>query len=293
MADLPTVGDWVALQLLPGERKASLQAVLPRRTKFSRKAAGKDDDEQIVAANVDYVFVTSALNAPPNLRRLERYLTLAWESGAQPVVVFTKADLCQRIESTIEDVRSRLGSVPVHAVSGVTGQGLDVVRAYLAVGSTAALMGPSGVGKSTLINHLRGEDLFEVQPVRAWDEKGRHTTTRRQLVVLPGGGLIIDTPGLRELQIWEAGLGIGGTFGDIEEIAARCRFSNCLHDSEPGCAVRVALAEGTVNPDRFRSYCKLRDESRSREERFRYLRARNRERTPRLGPRQRRHRIRK
>lgn len=258
--DLPAVGDWVALAVRPDEGAATIQAVLPRRTKFSRKVAWSATEEQIVAANVDTVFLLSSLNEDLNLRRLERYLTLGWESGARPVIVLTKRDLDPNWERRVLEVEAVAFGVPVHAISNVTGEGLDAVRAYVEPGKTIALLGSSGVGKSTLVNTLVGEEILAVQEIRESDGEGRHTTTHRQLVPLPGGGLVLDTPGMRELQLWESAEGLGETFADIEELSAECRFNDCAHVTEPGCAIRAALADGTLAHDRWESYGKLQRE---------------------------------
>ena len=257
--DLPAVGDWVAIAPRLEEGSATIQAVLPRRTKFSRKTAWAAAEEQVVAANVDVVFLLTALNEDFNLRRLERYLTLAWESGAQPVIVLTKTDLSDTVDLRVLEVEAIAFGVPVHPISSITGDGLDVIRSYLAPGRTIALLGSSGVGKSTLVNTLAGEELLAVKEIRE-DGEGRHTTTHRQLVLLPGGGLVLDTPGMRELQLWESSDGLGETFSDIEELAAHCRFNDCAHKSEPGCAIQAALESGTLEHGRWASYQKLQRE---------------------------------
>ena len=257
--DLPAVGDWVAIAPRPEEGGATIQAVLPRRTKFSRKAAWAAAEEQVVAANVDVVFLLTSLNEDFNLRRMERYLTLAWESGAQPVVVLTKTDLSDTVDLRVLEVEAIAFGVPVHAISSITGDGLELIRSYLVPGRTIALLGSSGVGKSTLVNTLAGEELLAVKEIRE-DGEGRHTTTHRQLVLLPEGGLVLDTPGMRELQLWESSDGLGETFSDIEELTARCRFNNCAHKSEPGCAIQAALEDGTLEPGRWTSYEKLQRE---------------------------------
>jgi ribosome biogenesis GTPase / thiamine phosphate phosphatase len=258
--EYPVAGDWVAVAARPEERSATIHAVLPRRTAFVRKAAGDTIAEQVIAANVDSVFLVTSLNADFNLRRLERYLATAWESGAQPVIVLTKADLCDEVDELVFEVESIAFGVPVHAVSAVTGRGLDDVRLYLGPGRTAVLLGTSGVGKSTLVNALAGEELLATQEIREDDARGRHTTTHRELVLLPGGGLILDTPGMRELGLWDASEGVSGAFEDVEELFADCRFSDCAHEAEPGCAVRGALADGTLDEARWDSYVKLQRE---------------------------------
>jgi ribosome biogenesis GTPase len=258
-AELPAVGDWVAVAVRPAESSATIRAVLPRRTRISRKTAWTATEEQVLAANVDVVFIVSSLNEELNLRRLERYLTIAWESGARPVLVLTKADLHAAPGEPLAAVESIASGVPVLVVSNVTGLGLEEVRAQLGPGVTAVLLGSSGVGKSTLANALADAELLETRAIRS-DGKGRHTTTRRQLVLLPGGGLIIDTPGLRELQLWEAEEGLEEVFEDVVELASRCRFSDCRHETEPGCAIRAALAEGRLDPERWESYLKLERE---------------------------------
>ncbi len=258
-ADLPAVGDWVAVAARPDERAGTVQAVLPRRTKFSRKTAWQASEEQVLAANVDVVFIVSSLNEDLNLRRLERYLTLAWESGARPVIVLTKADLADDVDAALAEVESVAFGAPAHAISSVTGDGLDALRAHLAPGVTVALLGSSGVGKSTLVNTLAGEELLETREIRD-DGKGRHTTTRRELVQLPGGALVIDTPGMREVQLWIADEGLEEAFSDVTELFEHCRFSDCRHESEPGCAVKEALANGTLSPERWESYLKLQRE---------------------------------
>jgi len=258
--DLPAVGDWVAVAARPEEGTGTIQAVLPRRTKFSRKVAWAASEEQVLAANVDVVFLLTSLNEDLNLRRLERYLTLAWESGAQPVIVLTKTDLAADVARHVLEVEAIAFGVPVHAISSITGDGLDVVRSYLEPGRTIALLGSSGVGKSTLVNTLAGRELLAVREIREDDGEGRHTTTHRQLVLLPGGGLVLDTPGLRELQLWESAEGLGEAFSDIEDLAANCRFNDCAHHSEPGCAVQAALDDGTLDFGRWTSYTKLQRE---------------------------------
>jgi ribosome biogenesis GTPase / thiamine phosphate phosphatase len=258
-ADLPAVGDWVALSVHPGEQTGTVEGLLPRRSRFSRKTAWQASEEQVIAANVDVVFLTSSLNEDLNLRRLERYLILARESGAQPVVVLTKADLHPDPDAAVRQIEELADDVPVIAISSRSGIGLEAVRNYLEPGVTAALLGSSGVGKSTLVNTLVGEEILETKEIRD-DGKGRHTTSHRELVRLPGGALIIDTPGMRELQLWVADEGLEETFSDVTSLFAHCRFADCAHDQEPGCAVKAALADGTLAPERWESYLKLEAE---------------------------------
>ena len=258
-ADLPCIGDWVAVHVRLREKRATIGAVLPRRTRFSRNVAGFTTDEQVLAANIDVALLVSALDADLNLRRLERYLTMAWASGASPVVVLTKADLCSDSTRAMEDVASVAIGVPIHATSAVTGQGVDELWRYLHGNRTAVLLGSSGVGKSSLINELAGEDRQEVQHLRE-DGKGRHTTTRRELLVLDRGGIVIDTPGLRELQLWDENEGLDETFAEIATLAGDCRFRDCRHEKEPGCAVVRALEQGLLEPGRYEGYKKLERE---------------------------------
>jgi ribosome biogenesis GTPase len=255
----PAVGDWLAIAPRPDEGRATVHAILPRRSAFVRKVAWAETKPQVVAANVDVVFVVCGLDANYNVRRIERYLTLAWESGAQPAVLLTKADLCDDFESRVWEVESVAFGVPVHAVSAPHGDGVETVRSYVPHGRTAALLGSSGVGKSTLVNALVGDELLTTREVRD-DGRGRHTTTHRQLVALPDGGLMLDTPGMRELQLWDAESGLETAFEDVESLAANCRFNDCAHGREPGCAVRAALASGTLDLERFQSWRKLQRE---------------------------------
>jgi ribosome biogenesis GTPase len=258
-AALPTVGDWVAVRL--GDGTHLVEGVLPRRSAFVRHGAANAATAQVLAANVDVVFVTVGLSTAPNLRRLERFLALAWESGGRPVVLLTKADLCSSLPSTVADVTAAAPGAPVHAVSSVTGEGLDDVRAYLTPGRTVVLLGVSGVGKSTLANRLLGADHLITTDIRD-DGKGRHTTTHRELLPLPGGAVLIDTPGLRGLQLWDSEEGLERAFAEVEALFGGCRFGDCAHDTEPGCAVLAALADGTLEPRRWESYRKLQRELR-------------------------------
>jgi len=260
-ADLPAVGDWVALDA-PTSGVSTIRAVLTRRTAFVRTMASDQhrlSEQQVVAANVDVVFLVSALADDYNLRRLERYLVLAWESGAEPVVVLTKSDLCDDVDGALTEVESIAIGVPVHAVSNVTGEGVDELRPYFIGNRTVAALGSSGVGKSTLINSLSGSEVAATGEIRH-DGRGRHTTTRRELIEVPGGGFFLDTPGMRELQLSEASAGVEEAFDDVTELAALCRFSDCAHDTEPGCAVQEALRDGRLDPERWSSYRKLQRE---------------------------------
>jgi ribosome biogenesis GTPase len=258
-AELPAVGDWVAVRQRP-EDGAVIVGVLPRRTAFTRRAAGEPTGEQVVAANVDVVFVVMGLDRDYNPRRLERYLLMARESGAAPVILLTKPDLSPDLSAHIRDVTTLAGDIVVHVVNPKRGEGVEQLHAHLAAGRTAALLGSSGVGKSTIINRLVGVDVQRTREVRASDSRGRHTTTHRELVMLPGGGLIIDTPGMRELQLWDAADAVRETFDDINALAVGCHFTNCRHRDEPRCAVKAAVAEGTLPAERLDSYVKLQDE---------------------------------
>jgi ribosome biogenesis GTPase len=259
-SDYPAVGDWVAVERRAGEDRGTIRGVLPRRSKFSRQAAGKRTEEQIVAANVDTVFLLTSLNRDLNARRIERYLALVWESGASPVVVLSKSDLCADASARVMEVERVALGVEVHAVSAVTGAGVEALAPHLRARTTVALLGSSGVGKSTLLNRLAGRDLQFVREIREGDDRGRHATTARELFRLPGGALLIDTPGLRELQLWDAGDGLSATFAEIHALAAQCRFRDCTHAEEPGCAVREAIAAGMLDEARLESLRKLERE---------------------------------
>ncbi|MBD1996103.1 ribosome small subunit-dependent GTPase A [Leptolyngbya sp. FACHB-541] len=257
--DFPAVGDWVVVRIRD-EGQATIHAILPRKSKFSRKTVGGKTQEQIVAANIDTVFLVAGLDHDFNLRRIERYLVLAWESGATPVILLNKADLCDAVEERVLEVEEVAIAVPIVVLSAAQNQGLDALQPYLKPGQTSALLGSSGVGKSTLTNQLVGTAQQSVQPVRQGDSRGRHTTTHRELLLLPSGGCIIDTPGMREIQIWSEGAGLEETFTDIEALAEECRFRDCQHQQEPGCAVRQALEAGALDERRFASFQKLQKE---------------------------------
>jgi len=254
--DFPAVGDWVAVSRLAGEDKVVIHAVLPRVSAFRRKAAGPEAKEQLIAANVDTLWIVMALNDDFNMSKLERYLIAAWESGAAPEVVLTKADLCEDPERRAASVIAAAPGVPVHVVSAPLGLGREELAAALRPERTLAVTGSSGVGKSTILNWLAGMDLQRTHEIRESDDRGKHTTTHRELFALPGGALLIDTPGMRELALWDAGDGWRETFADIEELAADCRFRDCRHMSEAGCAVLAAVAAGELDARRLGNYRK-------------------------------------
>ncbi len=259
--DLPAVGDWVAVKptTIEGGR-AGIHAVLPRKSLFSRKVAGNVTAEQILAANVDTAFLMTAFDGDFNPRRLERYLAMTLESGAAPVIVLNKADLSTEVDDRRREMQAIARGIPVHVTVARTSEGLDALAPYLQPGRTVAVLGSSGVGKSTLINRLLGHDRLATQAVRESDARGRHTTTHRELVTLPGGALLIDTPGMRELQLWSAETGMDEAFDDITTLAAGCFFGNCGHESEPRCAVKAAVARGELAPERLENFIKLRRE---------------------------------
>jgi ribosome biogenesis GTPase len=254
-APIPAVGDWVGVQ--QSGAAATITSILPRRSAFVRKRAGLGSEEQVLAANVDAAFLLAGLDDDFSLRRLERYITTAWDSGAEPVVVLTKSDLCPDVGDALLQVESVAIGVPVYPLSNVTGVGVDELTPHLRPGRTVVLLGSSGVGKSTLLNRLAGSELMRTATIAA-DGTGRHTTTHRELVQLPGGALVIDTPGLRELQFWEGD--VNAAFEDIDALAAECRFRDCAHAREPGCAVLAAVDEGRLELDRLRSWRKFQRE---------------------------------
>ena len=263
----PTVGDWAAISIVPNENRAIIHVLMPRQSAFIRKEAGVQTEEQVVAANIDTVFIVQGLDGNFNLRRIERYLTLAWESGAVPVILLNKSDLCQELDVRVGEIESMAIGVAVHSISAIDGTGFEKLEKYLIGGKTAAFLGSSGVGKSSIINRLLGEERLNTGKVSDADSRGRHTTTYRQMIVLPDGGIVIDTPGMRELQVWGDDEGLRQAFDDIEELATECRFRDCAHQSEPGCAVLAAISDCRLDGERYQSYLKLKRE-------LRYLAAR-------------------
>lgn len=259
--DFPVVGDWAVLRVQPDRKTATIIAVLPRKSKFSRQAAGKRKEEQVLAANIDVAFLVNGLDADFNLRRLERYLLVSLEGGARPVILLNKSDLCPDLDASVRAVETIAGTTPIHVLSAKRGEGIDAVRSYLQLGITCAFLGSSGVGKSTIINRVLGQEYMKTLEVRAIDDKGRHATSHRELILLPEGGLFIDTPGLREIQPLSEGDGIQEAFDDIEELALNCKFRDCRHGTEPGCAVMRALEAGTLEPNRLMNYQKLQKET--------------------------------
>ncbi len=255
----PAVGDWVSVEGTP-TRGVAICEVMPRRTAIVRKASGKQVEQQVLAANVDVVFLVMALDGDYNPRRLERYLAQVWDSGARPVILLNKMDLCENVESYAAEIERTAIGVPVNPISAAAGEGMNEVESHLREGETAVLLGSSGVGKSTLVNRLLGWNSQHVHEVRDHDSRGRHTTTARHLFFLNSGAMIIDTPGLRELQLWDAEAGLEHTFAEIEELAERCRFRDCAHQDEPGCAVQGALREGRLDAERLENQRKLQRE---------------------------------
>lgn len=259
--DYPAVGDWVELDSADGAGSAVIRGVLPRATRFARPARGDVAGAQVVAANVDVVLLVSGLDHDFNVRRLERYLALAWSSGAEPVIVLNKADVCDDVPGRIADATLVAPGVPVRVISALEGEGLESLTPLLEPGKTVALIGSSGVGKSTIVNVLMGYERQATRAVRADDQRGRHTTTSRELLLMPTGALLIDSPGMRSVGMWEVEPGLADAFADIDQIAADCRFSDCTHENEPGCAVLRAIADGSLPRARFESRRKLARES--------------------------------
>ena len=263
-SEYPAVGDWVLVDTNSQLQQWIIRKILPRGPSLIRKVAGVETEEQILAANIDWVFLVAGLDGGRNfnLRSIERYLTIGWESGAIPVLVLNKSDLCEDVDAAVISAESVAPGVSVHAVSCMTGEGIESLRTYLSPGTTVVLTGLSGVGKSSLINSLYGEGLLDTGPQRDADHRGRHTTTRRELVRLPAGALLIDTPGLRELQLWGDEESLSSSFPEIDELAAQCKFNDCGHTGEPGCAVQHALATGELEHSRYESYLDLQRELR-------------------------------
>ena len=263
-AAMPVTGDWVAARVINAEQ-AIVEAVLPRRTLFSRRAAGRREEQQPIAANIDVVFLVSGLDGDFNPRRIERYLALAVESGAAAVIVLNKCDVCPDVAACVAEASAVAAGVPVVTASTVAGGGVDGLREHLAPGRTVALLGSSGVGKSSIVNALLAEDRLRTNAVREHDSRGRHTTTHRELIALPGSGALIDTPGMRELQLWAGRESVESVFDEIAELAAQCRYRDCAHGAETGCAVQAALAAGEIDAARVASYLKLQGEARRHE----------------------------
>ena len=274
VSEYPTVGDFVMVEHAGEDGNAVIQAILPRKSVFTRRAAGTANREQVVAANIDTVFICMSLNNDFNVRRLERYLSVAWDSGASPVIILTKADLCDDLDQRLREVESVALGVEVVVTSSFSENGTDTLKTFLKEGKTASFIGSSGVGKSTLINRLMGIDKLATNGLRN-DDKGRHTTTHRELVLLENGALVIDTPGMRELGMWGAESGIDTTFADIEALALGCKFKNCTHTTEPGCAIIAAIKDGTLSEERYRSYTKLSAENAYAEDSESYLAAKS------------------
>ena len=275
VSDFPAVGDFVMVDTNENGGNAVIHHVLDRKSCFTRKAAGTDRQEQVVASNIDTLFLCMALNNDYNLRRMERYLSVAWDSGASPVIVLTKSDLCEDVQSRVREIEAIAIGVDILVTTAMDKDGFEKLLPYISEGRTVAFIGSSGVGKSTLINRLMGEELLQTNGLRN-DDKGRHTTTHRELLLLPEGGMVIDTPGMRELAMWDSAEGVDRTFSDIEELAAQCRFTNCTHTGEKGCAVCEAIENGELSEERLISYNKLKSELAYAEDSESYLAAKQR-----------------
>ena len=259
-SDFPAVGDWVALHTPGGAGAAIIYHILTRKSRFSRKVAGGRTGEQVVAANIDTAFLVSGLDGDFNMRRIERYLVLAYDSGAAPAIILNKTDLCENLPEIIDAVSVIAPGIPLLSISAGRNEGVEQIRTFLPRGSTGVLLGSSGVGKSTIINALLGRAVQKTEAVRENDSRGRHTTSRRELMLLDGGGMLMDTPGMRELQLWGDTETVEGSFRDIQDLALQCKFTDCRHDTEPGCAIQAALEEGVLDPERYASYQKLQRE---------------------------------
>jgi ribosome biogenesis GTPase len=257
-SDYPKVGDWVVIEKLQGEEKAIIKEVLPRFSKISRKRAGEDIAEQIIAANVDLVFIMQGLDGDFNMSRLERYVAMSKEGGCEPIIILNKADLADDAQEKLHELSQKIPGIKIFLVSAKNGQGIEDVRNLISKGLSVVFVGSSGVGKSTLVNALLGIDRQKTDLIRIDDSKGRHTTTKRELIVLPSGGLLIDTPGMRELGLWASEEALSEAFEDIDEFAVNCKFNDCDHEHNAGCAVVVALREGLITQDRYQSYIKLK-----------------------------------
>jgi ribosome biogenesis GTPase / thiamine phosphate phosphatase len=260
LTDMPKVGDWAAIQVQSGESKAFIYGVLPRTTQLSRKVAGRDVEQQILVTNVDTVFIVQGMDRDWNAPLIHRYLLMVLEGGARPVLLLNKADLQSKVPPEIEDLNHTFAKLPIYLVSARTGQGIDQIQRHIAAGDTVVFVGPSGAGKSTLINCLYGEEVQATAEVRSTDAKGRHMTSWRELILLPQGGCVIDTPGMREFHMWLADSGVAQAFPDIEALAVRCRFRDCAHALEKDCAVLAAVERGELANERLQSYQKLKRE---------------------------------
>ena len=259
-SDLPAVGDWIAARLSPAGDLAIIESILPRLIKFSRKVAGNITDEQVLVANINIIFLINGLDGDYNLKRIERYLTLARDSNAMPVIVLNKVDICSNVQEKISEVETISFGVHIHTLSAIKSEGIESLRKYIKKGVTVAFLGSSGAGKSTIINCLLGEERLKTGIVRERDSRGMHITTHRELIILPGGGIVIDNPGLRELQMWTDEDKLDTTFNDIKELTIKCKFRDCQHTDEPDCAVRNAIEKGTLDSKRFQNYIELKQE---------------------------------